>query len=233
MADGRVATGMARQLAERRALLSAGARHLGWKAGFASKAAMDRFGTRSPLFGFLTDQSLLASGATVSIAGWMRAVFEPEIAVHFGSNLKAGAGEAAVRKAISGLGPAIELADVDPDVVDVERILAGDIFHRYVVLGPVDRGRAGGSAADIETRVFRDGEEVARATDPMANPGEMIWILQELAATLEASGEALRAGDVVIAGSLVPPIQVAPGQMLRARIGALGEVEVRFEEVTA
>jgi 2-keto-4-pentenoate hydratase len=191
---------------------------------------MDRLGIRAPLFGFLTDRGLLESGSTVSIAGWTRAVFEPEVAVHLGSNLRSGAAEAEVRAAISGLGPAVELADVDPAVQDVESILAGEIFHRHVLLGPVDRTRAGGSVAGIEARVRRDGDEIASASDATA-PGEMVVILQALAEVLEANGEALRAGDVVITGSLIPPVEVAPGQVLLAEISPLGEVEVRFQEV--
>lgn len=221
---------MAAQLLLRRELLSSGARHLGWKVGFGTRAAMDRLGTSAPLFGFLTDRSLLKSGSTVSIAGWTRAVCEPEVAVHLASDVPAGAAEAKVRVAIAGLGPALELADSDLAVQDAEGILSGNIFHRHVMLGPVDHERGGGSVAGIETQVLRDGEEIARASDATA-PGDLVEILQALAVVLEENGEALRAGDVVITGSLVPPIEVAPGQVLRAEIRPLGEVEVRFQEV--
>jgi 2-keto-4-pentenoate hydratase len=55
-----------------------------------------------------------------------------------------------------------------------------------------------------------------------------VAVLRALADTLEANGEALRAGDIVITGSVVPPIEVAPGQVLRAEISPLGSIEVRF-----
>jgi 2-keto-4-pentenoate hydratase len=42
----------------------------------------------------------------------------------------------------------------------------------------------------------------------------------------------MRAGDVVITGSVVPPIEVAPGNALRAEIRPLGSIEVRFQEVS-
>jgi 2-keto-4-pentenoate hydratase len=45
---------------------------------------------------------------------------------------------------------------------------------------------------------------------------------------LEANGEALRAGDVIITGSVVAPIEVAPGQVLRAEMSPLDSIEVRF-----
>jgi 2-keto-4-pentenoate hydratase len=56
----------------------------------------------------------------------------------------------------------------------------------------------------------------------------MIDVLSALAEVLEANGEALRAGDVIITGSVVAPIEVAPGQVLRAEMSPLGSIEVRF-----
>lgn len=208
---------MQAQLARRRELMSAGARHLGWKAGFGSEAAMKRLGTSSPLFGFMLDRNLLEPGSAVSLAGWKRPVLEAEIAVYLGAH-----------GSIAAMGPAIELADLDPADAGVEAILAGDIFHRHVVLGP---RRPPSSLDDFEATVFRDGAEIARTTDPAELTGEISSILQALAGVLAANGEALRAGDVVITGSVVPPIAVAPGQTLRARIDPLGSIDVRFKEV--
>ena len=222
---------MAAQMSLRRRQLSSGARHLGWKVGFATKAAMERMGTTAPLFGFMTDRSLLKPGSTLNIAGWTRGVLEPEVAVHLGANVPAGASEAEVRAAIAGLGPAVELADLDPDVQEVEGILAGDIFHRHVLLGPIDNSYAGGSISGVEARVFRNGEKIAGAAGPADFASEAVVILQALATELEANGEALRAGDVVITGSLVPPVKVGTGQVLRAEISPLGEIEVSFQEV--
>ncbi|HEV2030107.1 MAG TPA: fumarylacetoacetate hydrolase family protein [Candidatus Dormibacteraeota bacterium] len=233
MADERVIKGMAAQMSMRRKQLSSGARHLGWKVGFSTQAAMDRMGTTAPLFGFMTDRSLVNPGSVLSLAGWTRAVLEPEVAVHLGSDVPAHADDAEVRAAISGLGPAVELADFDPDVQEVEGILSGDIFHRHVLLGPVDRSRAGGSIAGVEALVFRNGEKIAGTSGPADFTGEAVVILRALAYELEANGEALRAGDVVITGSLVPPVKVGPGQALRAQIKPLGEIEVRFQEVGA
>jgi 2-keto-4-pentenoate hydratase len=219
---------MQAQLAMRRELMSSGARRLGWKAGFGSKTAMERLGTPTPLFGFLLDRTLLDSGSRVSIAGWTRAVFEAEVAVHLGSDVPSGATAHATKAAIAGLGAAIELADPDPAVTRVEEILASDIFHRHVVLGPV---RPGGSLDGFECHVLRDGKEIAMTSDPTQLTGDMIAVLQALADVLEASGEALRAGDVVITGSVVPPIEVAPAQELRVET-TLGGIGVRFEEVS-
>ena len=129
--------------------------------------------------------------------------------------MQSGADDAEVRAAISGLGPAVELADFDPNVQDVEGILAGDIFHRHVLLvRSIGRAPAARSQAS-RPWVFRDGEKIAGAPGPADFPAETVVILPALANELEANGEALRAGDVVITGSLVPPSR-------RARPGAAG-----------
>jgi 2-keto-4-pentenoate hydratase len=221
---------MAEQLKLRRRTLAGGARHLGWKAGFASAAARERFGTAGPLFGFLTDRGLLPSGSRIPIDGWTRAVLEAEIAVHLGRDLPAGAAPPEIRAAIAGLGAAIEVADFDPLLVDVEAILAGDIFHRYVLLGPPDAARTGLRTADVGVVVAADSAEVARSTDPAALTTELVDVLGQLAATLEECGERLRAGDVVIGGSLIPPMAVTAGPLYRVEIEPLGGLEVRFQE---
>jgi 2-keto-4-pentenoate hydratase len=221
---------MAAQLERRDQLLGAGARRLGWKAGFASAAAKERLGTTGPLFGFLTDRGLLPSGSRIAIGGWTRAVLEPEIAVHLGRDLAAGASTAEIRASIAALGAAIEVADSDPSVNEVEAILAGDIFHRHVFLGAPNARYAGYQTADVSAAVTADGVEVARSNEPAALTGELVETLGLLAAALEDCGELLRAGDVVITGSLLPPIAVAAGPLYRAVIEPFGALEVRFLE---
>ncbi len=224
---------MTTQLALRRQLLGAGARHLGWKCGFASAPARKQLGTSAPLFGFLTDRGLLPSGSSIAIGGWTRAVLEPEIAIHLGSDLPAAAAPGTIRESIAALGPALEVADSDPSVTDVEGILSGDIFHRHVLLGPPVASRAGFRTEDVGAVVSADGVEIARSSYPIALTGELVDTLAQLAAALEDCGEQLRAGDIVIAGSLVRPIAVAAGSFYRAEIEPLGALEVRFQEAAS
>jgi 2-keto-4-pentenoate hydratase len=87
------------------------------------------------------------------------------------------------------------------------------------------------SIEGLVVRVLRDGEEIARTSKPSQLTGEIGPVLQALRELLEQNGEALRAGDIVITGSVVPPIEVAPGQRLRTEMSTLGSVEVSFEEV--
>ena len=200
MTDERVDRGMRALLDVRARRLAAGERPIGWKLGFGAPAALERLGTSAPLVGFLTDRTLVEPGATVSVAGWGTPVLEPEIAIHVGDDLRIGA-----------LGPAIELADVEASVVDPEAILAGNIFHRAVVLGA---GRHA-SLAELSPRIERNGEEVASPADPQALTGELGALLRHVRELLPRYGEELRPGDAIIAGSIVPPLQIVPGDRIR------------------
>jgi 2-keto-4-pentenoate hydratase len=222
--DERVAAGMRLQLAARAERLRAGDRPLGWKVGFGSPAAMARLGIDRALVGFLLRSNLLPDGAVVPLHGWAAPALEPEIAVHLARDVPPGASRDDVRQAVAGLSAAIELADVDPPPADVRAILAGDIFHRHVLLGPV---RDGVTTTDgVRARVLLDGSPVAGTDDVTALTGEAVEVVRRTAELLEACGEQLRGGEVVITGSVVPPLAVAAGQTVTVDLGTLGGLTV-------
>ena len=125
--DARIERGTHAMLELRAATLAEGARPLGWKVGFGAPAALELLKTDRPLVGFLTDRGLIEDGATVPVGDWKNPMLEPEIAAYIGDD-----------GAIAGLSAAIELADVDVPPADPEAIVAGNIYHRHVMLGPVD-----------------------------------------------------------------------------------------------
>ena len=225
--DERIEAGMGEQLALRRERLRSCERPLGWKLGFGAPAAAAQLGIDRPLVGFLTDRGLLPDGATVDVGSWTKPILEAEIAVHLAHDVEPGASREAVAAAIRGLSAAIELADLHPPPDDVRAILAGNIYHRHFVLGPVDETRR--SAEAIGGRVLREGEEIASTDDPQALTGELLEVMRLTGELLEACGERLRAGEVVITGSVVAPVPVAPGQRLTVELGPLGSLAVSLD----
>jgi 2-keto-4-pentenoate hydratase len=225
--DERIAAGMRDQLALRRERLDRGERPIGWKVGFGSPAAAAHFELDRPLVGFLTDRGLLPDGASVDVGGWTNPLLEPEIAAHLSGDVEPGATREEVAAAIGGLSAAIELADLDPPPTDIRAILAGNIFHRHVVLGPVDRTRR--TAEGIGGRVLRDGSEIASTDDPAALTGELVEVVRLVGELLGACGERFRADDVVITGSVVAPVPVAPGQRVAVELGPLGGLSVSLD----
>ena len=226
MTNAKVDRGLVRQLRERSHLIAAGRRPLGWKAGFGAPASLERFRLDGPLIGFMTDASVIADGTEVDITDWGRAVAEPEIFVVLGSDIDPGAGPDAARTAVAALGPAIELANIDPPPEDVEEILAGNIFHESVVLGDEDPARGGADLSGLEARITVDGQELHRTTRLEEMTGQLVDVVSHLAALLGEHGEAMRAGDVVICGSVVPPIDLAPGMTVGFELHPMRPISV-------
>jgi 2-keto-4-pentenoate hydratase len=206
-ANPAVAAGMRAQLARRDAELSAGAEPLGWKIGINVPAVQERLGIDAPVVGYMTSRSPVEPGGLVDVSGWSASMLEPEVAIRVGEDNGAAA-----------LAPAIELVDVDLPFEDIEAILAGNIFHRAVVLG---EERPVGSAAG-RCRVLVEGEEAAAAPVECDVEGTISHVARYLA----EHGSALAPGDVIIAGSLTAPVAVAPGSRIEVEVGELGAVTV-------
>lgn len=217
-----VRSGIEEMLARRSEVLATGARPIGWKLGFGAPTWLDRFGLTGPLVGFLTDATRYPSGATVSCEKWSNPVAEPEIAVHIGEVVDPNHAE----EAIAALGPAIELADVHSPLENIEEMLAGNIFHRALMLGEADPTRAGGLVTGLRARVRCDGAEVANTTDLEVLTGGLAAILGHAAALLASAGEAIRPGEVVIMGSVIPPLPVKPGQQVSFELTPISAVSV-------
>jgi 2-keto-4-pentenoate hydratase len=221
--------GMTAQLATRRARIAAREKPLGWKLGLGAPASLQKLGIAAPVVGFLMQGALLPSGSTVSLKGYVRPVAEPEIFVRMARDLPGGATPAAALAAIQEIGPAIELADLDPvpSPDNLDAVLAGDIYQRHVLLG--GQTRAGGGMDGLTSRVERRGKEVARTTDLQALTGKLPDLVALTANTLAAFGETLAAGDVIITGSITPPQMLEPDEPgFFHAVDPLGEVSVTF-----
>jgi 2-keto-4-pentenoate hydratase len=209
-----IVAGMERLLGRRAEMLADGAKSIGWKLAFGTEVAMAKVGTTGPVVGFLTDATLVAPGGTCSIDGWKAPKLEPEIAIHLGPG-----GEG-----VAGISAAIELADADQPPTEIESVLAGDIYHRAVVL---DRAAAPTPLTHpIAARIERDGEEYAVTGDAEAEVGR----IEELAAWtvdyLRHFGVETAAGEVVISGSVVPLLDIAQGQHFRHELAGIGATSV-------
>jgi 2-keto-4-pentenoate hydratase len=147
--------------------------------------------------------------------------------VHLGAEVPAGTSADRLRAAVTGISLAIELADLDQPPDDVESILRGNIYHRHVIVGGPTTG--GLDPASVHPRVLRDEAEVGRPDDVQALTGELEVVLQQTAETLATAGGRLAAGDIVIVGSFVPPIDVSPGQCMKVAAPGYEPVSVVLE----
>ncbi|HEU4318476.1 MAG TPA: fumarylacetoacetate hydrolase family protein [Acidimicrobiia bacterium] len=211
-------------LERRAAALERGERVIGWKLAFGAPASMQRFGLTGPVVGYLTDATLHPPGSTVSCEGWAGAVAEPELAARFGADV---IDPDRAADAISTVGLAIELANVDPPPSEIEVVMAGNIYHQAVLLAEADEGHAGGDVGGLRVTVQRNDEEIADIDDVETLTGPIREIVPHAAGLLGAAGEAFRTGDVVILGSVTPPIPISPGDTITFTSGSLAPVSVR------
>jgi 2-keto-4-pentenoate hydratase len=220
-ASDAVTRGMRALLARRDADMAAGARPVGWKIGFNTPAIQEHFGLAQPVVGYLTDAGVTPDGATVPLAGWAAPAVEVEVAIRVGPDL-----------AVAGLAPALELVDLGVPFHDIEVVLAGNICQRGVVFGAevagVDpwavvatvrkRANDGAAAEDAGHEVIAEG----RLTEDPAATAEFVR------SYLASHGAQLAEGDRIIAGSVVTPIPVAPGDALAVTFGPLGGLRIGF-----
>jgi 2-keto-4-pentenoate hydratase len=206
-----VERGTAALLVRRRELLADGAEPVGWKIGFNLKPIQEKLGLDAPLAGFLTTDTVLESGAEVSLAEG-QVVVESEVAVELGGDARS----------VAALLPALEVADVPDLEQDVETILVGNIFHRAVAFGP-----------RVETDSPGPGRILVSGAEQHALPADRTGahleaMVETVASRLAAAGEELRPGDRIITGVLAPPHAPSSGETVRLELDSLGGVELSF-----
>ena len=210
--------------------LSAGARVIGAKAGFTSKATQEQYGVHEPVEGLLLDTILLADGADIEFSGLIAPRMEAEIAFVLGEDLR-GPNVDATRAlaATAGVRPALEIVDCRTIgwKVQATDVAADSACGSRVVVG--------GSVTPIADRDLRllgvvlekNGELMSTGAGAAAlgNPVDVVvWLANKLA-TFDRS---LHKGDTIITGCLVRAEPFARGDLFKASFDRLGSVSARI-----
>jgi 2-keto-4-pentenoate hydratase len=212
--------GVARGLEAQSAALSAkrarGIEPIGWKIGLNSPAIQRHLGLSRPVIGHLTTASLIEPGSAHSLEGGIRVGVEPEVAIRLGADAR-----------IESLGPAIEVIDLDPAITELEPILAANVYHRGVVLGPPAEGAGPADLEGLTATVIKNSrvEQKAAHSETGEDPVAVVRLVAERLALV---GQELRQGQVIIAGSLTPIVFVEPGDSIEVELGPLGSLDLRF-----
>ncbi|MGB3503133.1 MAG: 2-oxo-hepta-3-ene-1,7-dioic acid hydratase [Mesorhizobium sp.] len=215
----------------------AGRRIIGRKIGLTSRAMQQALSIDIPDSGILLDDMLFENGATVPKGRFIQPRVEAEIAFVMKKPL-AGPGVTAadVRDATDYVQPALEILDtrilrVDPATGRTRTVfdtIADNAANAGIVLG----GRKV-SSGDVDLRwlgaiVYRDGivEETGLGAGVLDDPAvSMAWLANRLALYDDCIG----AGEVVLSGSFIRPVECPSGTSIKADFGSLGEVTIRFE----
>lgn len=199
----------------------------GYKIGLTSARMQAMCGIDSPLAGVVLSDRVHASGVRLSRADYGRLGLEFEIAVEMGEDLGGGGRSIdEVGAAVARVRPGIEVVDdrnADYAGLEALSLIADNSWNAGVVLGPSTENWP--DLASIEGRATADGVEIGRGygRDVLDHPFHAVaWLADHLAST----GEGLRAGDIVMTGSIITTKFPDAPRRYRFELGGLGAVEV-------
>lgn len=209
---------------------AAGRRIVGRKAGLTSPAVQRQLQVSQPDFGALFSDMWVADGDELPAGRLLAPKVEAEVALVLGADLTDPRVTVVdVLRAVEFALPALEIVDsrvADWDISIVDTIADNASSGLFVLGGtPVALDRVDLRA--VEMRLWKGENEVSRGTgtDCLGGPlNAAVW----LASTLAAAGDPLRAGDVLLTGSLGPLVAAAPGDVFETEISGLGSVRTRF-----
>jgi 2-keto-4-pentenoate hydratase len=208
--------------------VAGGDRIIGYKAALTSKAMQQREGIASPVLGTLLASRLRPEAEPVSLAGFLKGTVEPEVGVILARDL-AGPGvtpQSAVA-AIAGYVPAIEVGDIRTEGRrSLQHTICCNTFNGAHLFGTAL------TAPGIDLR--REGMVLSLNGNPVASAtaievlGDPVLSVVFMANKLAELGLSLKAGMVLLTGSIVSSIPVRPGDSIRIEFTRLGDIGARF-----
>ncbi len=215
---------------------AAGRKVIGWKIGLTSKAMQYALGIDIPDSGILFDDMEFAHGATVPAGHFIQPRIEAEIAFKVHSSLQGNVTRDEVMAATEFVAPAIEILDTrilraDPETGRARNVcdtISDNAANAGIVLGPQRHAPGDFDLRWVGSIVSRNGEVEETGlgagvlNDPVAG---IIWLVRRLA----QYGQRIDAGQIVLSGSFIRPIECPPGSEIRADFGPFGEVDITFD----
>ncbi|HNE17844.1 MAG TPA: 2-oxopent-4-enoate hydratase [Zoogloea sp.] len=210
--------------------LAAGERPVGKKIGVTSKAVMNMLGVHQPDFGWLLDGMVYNEGQAIPAATLIQPRAEGEIAFLMKKDVMGpGLSGADILAATEGVMACFEIVDsrIHDWKIKIQDTVADNASCGVLVLGDriVDPRKVDlatcGMVLEKNGDIVGTGAGAAALGHPL---NSMAW----LANTLGRLGIGLKAGDIVLSGSLAALIPVKAGDSLRVTIGGIGGCSVRF-----
>ncbi|UCF53976.1 MAG: fumarylacetoacetate hydrolase family protein [Bradyrhizobium sp.] len=205
----------------------------GYKIGCTSPVMQDYIGIQHPCGGGVFQGGVHDSGVRLAAADYVRVGVECEIAVRLKRDLAAGEAPFTaewVGEAVEAYHPAIEIVDdryVQWEKMGAPTLIADDFFAAGCVLGPSVPRSSVPDLKAVKGRAIVNGEEVSHGTgaDVLGHPhNALAWLANHLA----AEGKGLRAGQLVLTGSLVKTVWLKAGDKVRMELDGIGVVEAEF-----
>ncbi|MEE2652671.1 MAG: 2-oxopent-4-enoate hydratase [Pseudomonadota bacterium] len=210
---------------------AAGARVIGKKIGVTSKAVQSMLNVHQPDFGYLTDDMVFNSGEVMPISERLIAPrAEGEIAFILKKDLTGpSVTNADVLAATECVMPCFEIVDsrIKDWNIAIQDTVADNASCGLFVLGEEAVSPRKVDLVTCGMVVEKNGAIISTGAGAAAL-GSPVNCVAWLANTLGEFGISLKAGEVILSGSLVPLEPVQAGDSLRVDIGGIGSASVRF-----
>ena len=209
----------------------------GFKIGATTRRMQDYLGLAGPTAGFMPASGLHASGAALPHAGLMRPGAECELAVRLAHDLPPGpCTPERAAAAVGALFAAIEIVENrygqppagDLKALGTPTLIADQVFHAAAVLGGPPADWRALDLLAIPGRIVVDGNLRGQGVGaellghPMA---ALAWLAGSCVA---ARFGGLRAGQVVMLGSVTPPVWLDGPCTVQVQFAGLDEVSARL-----
>jgi 2-oxo-hept-3-ene-1,7-dioate hydratase len=218
------------------AKLDEGRKVIGWKIGLTSKAMQDALKIDIPDSGILFDDMLFETGATVPAGRFI----QPRIEAEFAFVMKAPLGGDGVTReevlaATDYVCPSLEILDTriqrtDPETGQARKVfdtIADNAANAGLVLGVEKHGPGSTDLRWAGAIVTRNGEveETGLGAGVLNDPVEsVVWLAQRMA----GYGQTIEAGQVILSGSFIRPVECPSGSKIHADFGPFGSVSCSF-----
>ncbi len=215
---------------------AAGRRQVGWKIGLTSRAMQEALGIDTPDSGVLLDDMVFESGGVVPGGRFIQHRVEAEIAFVMKAPLRGTVTREEVVAATDHVRASLEILDTrilrkDPATGRARNVfdtIADNAANAGIVLG---ERRVNLRLVDLRwigAIVTRDGavEETGLGAGVLNDPVMgIVWLAERLA----GYGRGIEAGQVVLSGSFIRPVECPSGCMVEADFGDFGLVSISFE----
>lgn len=211
--------------------IEAGEKIVGWKIGVTSKAVQNMLNVQQPDFGHILSGMVFGEGDTLPTDKLIQPRAEGEIAFVLKKDLSGpGVKATDVVAATDFIMPCFEIVDsrIKDWKIKIQDTVADNASSGLLALGgnavslnEIDLGVCG-------MVVEKNGDVVATGAGAAALGSSPVSCMVWLANMLGSLGIGMKAGDVILSGSLVPLIPVKSGDSLRVDIGGIGGASVRF-----
>lgn len=198
-----------------------GEKVIGKKIGLTSKRMQEALGVYQPDYGHITDRMIIEEDFPIRLSELIQPKIEVEITFVLKEDLEGpGVTTADVLSATKGVIPSFEVIDsrIKNWKIKIQDTIADNASIGRVILGSTLKDILGLDLRTVGVVVKKNGEIIQTAAGA-AVLGSPVNSVAWLANKLSEYGVSLKAGEIILSGSLIAAIDIKKGDVVQAEFG--------------